>query len=187
MPNPKIKSTISGSRHTTAFLPARFCVCNVYVFFNHTPQRFPVCFIKKRKRLENVLCKLILPGHYPVNKCAVFSFIAGRNTALRRILNVLIYPAVVADWKIELGNLVVLRVIRIEIVLPVKFAVLVDAAVGGKTHGQCIFHNLLIQNRKRTRHTGADRAGVGIRRSAKLRGAAAENFGFGGQFYVNRW
>ena len=96
-----------------------------------------------------------------------------------------LYPAVVADWQIQLGNLVVLRVIRIEVVFPVKFTVLVDAAVGGKSYRQRIFYHLLVQDRKGTRHTGADRAGVGIRCSAKLGGTAAENFGFGGQFYVN--
>lgn len=68
---------------------------------------------------------------------------------------------------------------------PVKFTVLVDAAVGGKSYRQRIFYHLLVQDRKGTRHTGADRAGVGIRCSAKLGGTAAENFGFGGQFYVN--
>ena len=43
------------------------------------------------------------------------------------------YKAIMADWKIQLGNLIVLRVVRVKIVLTVKFAVLIDAAVGGKS------------------------------------------------------
>ena len=41
--------------------------------------------------------------------------------------------AVVADREIQLGNLVVLRVIRVKIVFPVKFTELVDTAVCRQT------------------------------------------------------
>ena len=44
-----------------------------------------------------------------------------------RCLN--LYPSIMADWQIQLGNLIVLRVIRIEIILSVKFTILIDLAV----------------------------------------------------------
>ena len=46
--------------------------------------------------------------------------------------------------KEQLGNLIVLWVIWIKIVFPVKFTVLVNTAVGGKTHCQSILYYLLI-------------------------------------------
>ena len=54
------------------------------------------------------------------------------------------YVTVAADWKIELGNLVVLWVVRIEIVLTVKFAVLMDLAVCCKTCFQGKLYYFLI-------------------------------------------
>ena len=53
-------------------------------------------------------------------------------------------PAVMADWQIQLGDLIVLRVIRVEIVLPVEFAVLVDAAVRSQSDCQCVLYHLLV-------------------------------------------
>ena len=52
--------------------------------------------------------------------------------------------AVMADRQVQLGNLVVLRIVRVEVVLTVKFAVLVDLAVGGKTYSQCQLYDTLI-------------------------------------------
>ena len=52
--------------------------------------------------------------------------------------------AVVADREIQLGNLVVLRVIRVKIVFPVKFTELVDTAVCRQTDRHRVFNNLLI-------------------------------------------
>ena len=84
-------------------------------------------------------------------------------------------PAVVANGHIKLRNLVVLRVIRIEIVFPVKTAVLVDTAVCRKAKSQCIFHHLFVENRKASGHSRADRAGVGVGRTSEFCGASAEN------------
>ena len=41
--------------------------------------------------------------------------------------------SVIADWKIQLGNLVILRIVRIKIVFPVKFAESMDFTVHGKS------------------------------------------------------
>ena len=53
-------------------------------------------------------------------------------------------PAIVTDRKIELGNLIVLRIIRVEIVLSVKLAILIDSTVRRKTNCKCILNNLLV-------------------------------------------
>ena len=55
--------------------------------------------------------------------------------------------AIPADRQIQLGDLIVLWIIRIKIVLPVKFAVLVDLAVGGKSYSQCQLYDTLISYR----------------------------------------
>ena len=54
------------------------------------------------------------------------------------------YKAIMADWQIQLGNLIVLRVVRVEIVLPVEFAELVDFAVCSQSDAQGVIDNLLI-------------------------------------------
>ena len=93
--------------------------------------------------------------------------------------------SVIADWQIQLGNLVVLRVIRVKIVLTVKLAVLMDMAVCRKTCLDGKFHNLFVQDRKGSRHTGADRAGMRVRCAAKFCGASAEDLCFCGKLYMH--
>ena len=95
------------------------------------------------------------------------------------------YVTVAADWKIELGNLVVLWVVRIEIVLTVKLAVLSDCAVCCKTYCCRIFHNLLIEYRKRTWHSGTYRTCMCIWRTAESCAASTENLCSCGKFYMN--
>ena len=51
---------------------------------------------------------------------------------------------VMADREIQLGNLVVLRVVRVKIVFPVKFAELVDTTVCRQTDRHRVFNDLLI-------------------------------------------
>ena len=63
---------------------------------------------------------------------------------LKAGLRLYVHPAVAADRQVQLGYLVVLRIIRIKIVLSVKFAVLVNPAVGCQPHSQRILHHLLI-------------------------------------------
>ena len=55
-----------------------------------------------------------------------------------------LHKSIMADWQIQLGNLVVLRIIRIKIVLTVKFAILIDAAVCGKSCAQGKFYHLFV-------------------------------------------
>ena len=93
--------------------------------------------------------------------------------------------SIVTDRKVKLGNLIILRVIRIKIILPVKFAVLVDLAVGRQTQSQGVFHHLFIQHRKSPGKAGAYRTGMGVGSSPELGGAAAENLGFCRKFYVD--
>ena len=54
------------------------------------------------------------------------------------------HAAVAADRKVQLRNLIILWVIRIEIILTVKLAVLCNLAVGRKTYRHRIFNNLLV-------------------------------------------
>ena len=56
------------------------------------------------------------------------------------------HAAVPADWKIQLGNLIVLRIIRVKIILSVKFAVPGNRAVHGKPYCHRIFQHFLIQH-----------------------------------------
>ena len=100
-----------------------------------------------------------------------------------RCLN--LYPTIMADWQIQLRNLIVLRVIRIEIILSVKFTILIDLAICCDTGFQCKFYYFFIQYRQRPRHTGADRTGMCIRCSPEFRGASAENFCFCRKFYMD--
>ena len=55
-----------------------------------------------------------------------------------------LHISIVADRQIQLGNLIVLRVVRVEIVLPVEFAELVDFAVCSQSDAQGVIDNLLI-------------------------------------------
>ena len=55
-----------------------------------------------------------------------------------------LYISVSCDWKIQLRDLIVLWVIRIEIVLTVEFAYLRDLTVRCKTDGSSVFYYLFI-------------------------------------------
>ena len=95
------------------------------------------------------------------------------------------HAAVLADGEVELGNLIVLRIVGVKIVLPVKSAEPGNGTAGSKANSHGIFHHLLIQYGKGARHSGTDGTGMGIGRSAESSGAAAEDFGPGCQFYMN--
>ena len=100
-----------------------------------------------------------------------------------RCLN--LQESIVTDGKIKLGNLVVLRIVRIKIILSVKFTVLVDLAVGRQTQGQSVFYHLFIQYRKGPGKSCAYRTGMSIGSSPELSRAAAENLGFCRKFYMD--
>ena len=94
-----------------------------------------------------------------------------------------------AQRNIILGNLIGLGQVRIEVVLTVLLADIVDLAAQSMTHADGIVNNLLIQYRQRTGHTGADRAAVGVYFRAEGVLAAAVNLGlciqFGMDFQAN--
>ena len=78
---------------------------------------------------------------------------------------------------IKLRNLVALGQVRIKIVLARKNGGLTHLAIQGlgRAHGK--LHRSLIQHRQRAGQSQAYGADVGIRRRAKLCGAAAKNLG----------
>ena len=96
-----------------------------------------------------------------------------------------LYLTIAADRQIQLGDLIVLRVIRIEIVLSVKFTISGDIAVCGKSYRHCVFQHLLIQYGKGSRHTGTDRTGVGIGCTTEGCGTSTENLGLRRQLYMH--
>ena len=95
------------------------------------------------------------------------------------------HPAIITDRQIELGDLVILRIIRIEIVFTVKAAVRMYLAVGSQSYRYRQFYHTLIENRQRAGHSGAYRTGVGIRRTAKGRGTSAKDLRLRRQFHMD--
>ena len=63
---------------------------------------------------------------------------------LLSLLRLDLYLTVSADGQIQLGNLIVLRVIGIKIILTIEFTILRDVAVGGKTYRYRVFQHLLV-------------------------------------------
>ena len=63
-------------------------------------------------------------------------------------LRINLHISVSRDRKIELGDLVVLRVIRIEIILPVEFTHLCNLTICGKSERHGILYHLFIKHRK---------------------------------------
>ena len=59
-----------------------------------------------------------------------------------------LHISVSRDRKIELGNLIVLRIIRIKIILPVELAHLCDLTVCGKSQRHSILYHLFVEHRK---------------------------------------
>jgi hypothetical protein len=93
-------------------------------------------------------------------------------------------PAVDVDRTVELGDLVVLRHVRVEVVLPGEHRRL-DAAVQGaaEAHGQ--LHHLAVEHRERAGEAEAHRAHVGVGLVAEQVRATAEELGGGGQLAVD--
>ena len=87
-----------------------------------------------------------------------------------------IYITIFTDRYIELGNLICLRQIRIEIVFTVGLAQAVDRTMGCHTHLCRIVYHLLVEHRQCTRLTGAYRAYMCIDFCTEGSAAAAENF-----------
>ncbi len=92
---------------------------------------------------------------------------------------------VAANGQIQLRGLERFGQIRVKVIFAVKLAFLGDGAVGGQAHGHGPLQNAFVQHRQHARHTGANRANVGVGSSAKLCGAVAENFGGGVQLHMH--
>ena len=80
---------------------------------------------------------------------------------------------------IQLGNLICLRQVRIEVVLSVKNRKLADVAAQCHTSLYRIFYSSLVDDRQCARHTGADRTAAGVLASAEFCTTGTKNFGFG--------
>ena len=96
-----------------------------------------------------------------------------------------LHIAIAADREIQLGDLIVLRIIRIEVILPVKLTILIDLAVGGQAYCGRILHHLSVEYRQRARHPCAHRAGVGIGSTAELCAAGTEDLCFRSQLHMD--
>ena len=93
--------------------------------------------------------------------------------------------ALAAQREIILGNLIGLRQVGVEIVLPILLGIGGDFAAGGKSGLYRILHHLAIEYRQRTGHTRAHRAALGVGCSTELGGAAAENLCGSFQLYMD--
>ena len=76
--------------------------------------------------------------------------------------------ALADNRQFELGNLIALRQIRIEIVLPGKDGPLVDLGVESKTRAHRLLNTILVENWQHARHGGIDKAHLRIGISAEL-------------------
>ena len=101
----------------------------------------------------------------------------GDADPLHHPVNLDVQPAVLADRQIKLRRLEILRQIRIIVVLPVELAVVGDLGINGQSSLHTELNHLLIDYRKHSRQSQADRTDMGIRRSAEFRLAAAEDLG----------
>ena len=96
-----------------------------------------------------------------------------------------LHMAVPAYGQIELGNLIVLRVIRVKIVFSVELAVSGDRTARCQAHTDGVFHNLFVQDGQGAGHPCAYRAGMGVGSASEGGGTAAEDFSSGSQFHMN--
>src|SRR3546814_19944186 len=84
--------------------------------------------------------------------------------------------ALLVCGQVVLGDLVVLRLVRVEVVLPREHRA-VDAAGEGSTQAHGQLHRLLVGHWQRTGQTETGRAGVDVRLGAAAVGERAEAVG----------
>lgn len=89
------------------------------------------------------------------------------------------------DRLVVLGDLVVLRLIRVEVVLACESAPRRDGAVERKADPDRGLDSGCVHHRQRTGHAQTDRAHLGIGFGTELGGARAEHLGRGAEFYVH--
>ena len=84
-----------------------------------------------------------------------------------------------SEWGVELGNLIVLRHVGVEVILPVKDCLLVQVAVHSPAYDICLAHSLFVEHRKHSGIAHADRAHMAVGHMGELVLAVAEHFGLG--------
>ncbi len=90
-----------------------------------------------------------------------------------------VQSAVLTDGQLELGNLVALGQVGIEVVFAGEAVVPVQGGIRGQPQPDRKFHHPAVQNRQGSGHAQTDRAGMGVGRRAKLGGAGAEDLAVG--------
>ncbi len=95
-----------------------------------------------------------------------------------------VHPAVPGNGQVELGNLIGLGQVRVEVVLPVKAALFGDLTPQGQTGLDGKFQHLLVEYGQGAGHAGAHRTAVGVGCATEGGGAGAENFGGRGELHM---
>lgn len=94
-------------------------------------------------------------------------------------------PAAGGQRKFELGDLIALGQIRIEIILARESGMFVHSAVEGQSGAHAHFYGTLIEYWQSAGKAEANRTNVGIGRIAKASGTTAENLGVGEELRVD--
>ena len=94
-------------------------------------------------------------------------------------------PAVLAEGKLELRNLVVLGHVGVEIVFPGELRALIDGRVDGERHARGVFHGLAVEHGQNAGHSGANFADIGVGLVAEGIGAGTEKLAGSGQVHVH--
>ena len=71
-------------------------------------------------------------------------------------------PAVIANWFVVLGGLIILRHVRVEVVLPGHAAPLGNVTVESQTNPNGRFDGMTVDGRHGSGQTQANRANIGI-------------------------
>jgi hypothetical protein len=93
--------------------------------------------------------------------------------------------AELGEGLIELGDLVALGQVGVEVIFAGEDGAFPDLAVEGERGEGGEFDGALVENGERSGEAEADRADVGVGRSAEFVGAAAEGLGLGEELDVD--
>ncbi len=93
--------------------------------------------------------------------------------------------ALADDRALVLADLVALRQVRIEIVLPVEDRAVVDPRLQAEAGADRLAHAFLVDDGQHARHGRVDEADIGVRRIAEAHRRAREQLGVGGHLRVD--
>ena len=85
----------------------------------------------------------------------------------------------------ELADLVALRQVGIEIVLPIEPAVEIDLGLQAKARAYSLFDAFPVDHRQHARHRRVDQRDITVRVGAERRRGAREQLGIGGHLRVD--